>query len=92
MGEVPVIAGAYIEIRARIKVMSGAFPSVRVAAWAGGSGGVHISGLDEFGPVQTMNTYGRVYEVSAIVGSGNRAGVEMPRGTQPVYEIGRAHV
>ncbi len=85
MGEVPVIAGAYIEVKVRIKVMSGAFPSVRIAAWAGGAGGVHIAGLDEFGSVKTMDTYGRIYEVSAIIGSGNRAGVDMPWGTAPVY-------
>ncbi len=85
MGEVPVIAGAYIEVKVRLKVMSGAFPSVRIAAWAGGAGGVHIAGLDEFGSVETMDTYGRIYEVSAIIGSGNRAGVDMPWGTQPVY-------
>jgi hypothetical protein len=33
MGEVPVIAGAYIEVKIRLKMMSGAFPSARIAAW-----------------------------------------------------------
>jgi hypothetical protein len=46
---------------------------------------VHIVGLDEFGPVQGMDTYGCVYEVSAIIGSGNRGGVDMVWGTEPVY-------
>jgi len=85
IGEVPVFPGAYIEIKARIKVMSGAFPSARIAAWAGGAGGVHIAGLNEYGPSNTMDTYGRIYTVSAIVGSGNRAGVDMAWGTEPVY-------
>ncbi len=84
-GEVPVFAGGYIEISARIKVMSGAFPSARIAAWAGGAGGVHLGGLTEVGPSNTMNTYGRVYTVKAIVGSGNRTGVDMVWGTAPVY-------
>ncbi len=84
-GEVPVFAGTYLEVKARIKVMSGAFPSARIAAWAGGAGGVHITGLTEVGTSNTMDTYGRVYEISAIVGSGNRSGVDMPWGTAPVY-------
>ena len=84
-GEVPVFAGGYIEISARIKVMSGAFPSARIAAWAGGAGGVHVAGLMEVGASNTMDTYGRVYEVKAIVGSGNRTGVDMVWGTEPVY-------
>ena len=85
MGEVPVIAGGYIEVSARIKVMSGAFPSARIAAWAGGAGGVHVVGLDEFGSSNTMDTYGRIYTVRAIIGSGNRTGVDMVWGTEPIY-------
>lgn len=85
MGEVPVIAGGYIEVVAKVKVMSGAFPSARIAAWAGGGGGVHVSGLDEVGPSNTMDTYGRVYTVRAIIGSGNRNGVDMVWGTTPIY-------
>jgi len=84
-GEVPLFTGAYIEVSARIKVMSGAFPSARIAGWAGAAGGVHVTGLMEVGPSNTMDTYGRVYTVRAIVGSGNRSGVDMVWGTGPVY-------
>ncbi len=84
-GEVPVFPGGYIEVSARIKVMGGAFPSARIAAWAGDAGGAHVGGLVEAGPSNTMDTYGRVYTVKAIVGSGNRGGVDMVWGTAPVY-------
>ncbi len=84
-GEVPIINGAYLEVSARIKVMSGAFPSARVAGWAGDGGGAHVGGLDEFGDSNTMDSYGRIYTVKAIVGSGNRPGVDMVWGTDPVY-------
>ncbi len=85
MGQTPIIAGGYLEISARIKVMSGAFPSARIAGWAGDGSATHISGLDEFGDSNTMDSYGRIYTVRAIVGSGNRAGVDMAWGTSPVF-------
>lgn len=85
MAEVPILPGTYIEVSARIKVMSGAFPSARIAAWAGKSGGVHVSGLDEYGPSVSMDSYGRVYTVKAIIGSGKRSGVDMSWGITPTY-------
>jgi hypothetical protein len=44
-----------------------------------------VTGLTETGPSVLPNTYGRIYEVSAIVGSGNRTGVDMVWGTTPVF-------
>ena len=85
MGEVPILPGVYLRVRARIKVMSGLFPSIRVAGWAGSAVGAHVTGLDETGPEILPATYGRVYEVSAIVGTGNRTGVDMQWGGSTVY-------
>ena len=85
MGEVPILPGCYLQVTIRFKVLSGLFPSFRVAAWAGDAGGAHVAGLDETGPEFLPNTYGRIYEVSAVIGSGARTGVDMVWGTAPVY-------
>lgn len=85
MGEVPVKLESYLEVKVRIKVMSGAFPSIRIAGWAGLANGNHVTTADETGPYASMNDYGRVYTVSAIIGAGKRTGVDMIWGTAPRY-------
>ena len=85
MGDTPMLPGCYLQVSIRFKVLSGLFPSVRVAAWAGGAGGAHVTGLDETGPEFLPDTYGRIYTVSAIIGTGDRTGVDMVWGTEPVY-------
>jgi len=85
MGDTPLLPGCYLQVKIRFKVLSGLFPSVRVAAWAGAPGGSHVAGLVETGPAILPNTYGRIYEVSAIVGSGDRTGVDMVWGTGAVF-------
>ncbi len=84
-GEVPILPGCYLQVKVRFKVMSGLFPSLRIAAWAGGTGGLHVTGVDETGPEFLPDTIGRIYEISAIVGTGDRTGVDMVWGTEPVY-------
>lgn len=85
MGETPILPGCYLKVSARIKAISGNFPSVRVAGWAGGAGNTHISGLTETAQQITLQDYGDIIEVSAIIGSGNRTGVDMVWGTQALY-------
>jgi hypothetical protein len=84
-GNTPMIPGCYWQIRARIKAVSGPLPSVRIAAWAANSSGAHVTGLDETGPSVALQNYGEVVEVSAIVGSGARGGVDMVWGQTPVF-------
>lgn len=84
MGQTPILPGCYLRVRARIKAISGALPSVRIAAWAGSAGG-HVSGLVEAGPSVALTSYGEVVEVSAIIGSGSRSGVDMIWGQGPSY-------
>lgn len=84
-GETPLLPGCYLQIRARIKAIAGALPSVRIAGWAGGAGGTHINDKIEVGPTVTLATYGDVVEVAAIVGPGARGGVDMPWGSQAIY-------
>ncbi len=85
MGETPILPGCYLRITARVKAMSGNLPDVRIAAWAGGSGGGHVGGLVEVGPSTTLTSYGNVVTVSAIVGSGERGGVDMVWGSTPIF-------
>ncbi|WP_457773692.1 glycosyl hydrolase family 28-related protein [Phycobium rhodophyticola] len=85
MGETPLLPGCYLRITARVKAVSGNLPSVRIAAWAGGAGDVHVAGLSEVGASTTLSQYGEVVEVSAIVGAGARGGVDMVWGAAPLY-------
>lgn len=88
MGETPLLPGCYLRVTARIKAVSGNFPAVQIAAWAGGAGNAHVTGLVEVGPTTALTAYGDVVEVSAIIGAGSRGGVDMVWGTTPIY----AHV
>ena len=65
--------------------MSGPLPTVRIAGWAGGPGGAHVSGVNETGNPVSLSAYGEVIEISAIVGSGARTGVDMVWGRDPLY-------
>ncbi len=85
MGETPILPGCYLRITARVKALSGNLPTVRIAGWAGGAGGVAVTGLVTTGPAVTLTSYGQVVTVSAIVGTGARTGVDMPWGTQALY-------
>ena len=85
MGETPLLPGCYLRVRARVKAISGNLPSVRIAGWAGGAGGAHVSGVAETGPAVALTSYGEVVEVSAIVGAGARTGVDMVWGTDALY-------
>jgi len=85
MGETPLLPGCYLKIRARVKAVSGNFPSVRIAGWAGATGGTHVTGLVEVATSTTLDTYGKIITVEAIVGPGARIGVDLVWGTEPVY-------
>ena len=84
-GETPILPGCYIQVRARVKCLSGTFPSVRVAAWAGRAGGTNVPGVVQTGPSTLLDTYGEVVEVTAIIGTGARGGVDMPWGPTALY-------
>lgn len=84
-GQTPLQPGCYLQIRARIKAIAGTLPSVRVAGWAGGTGDAPVPGVAGQGPAVTLTSYGEVVEVSAIVGTGNRNGVDLPWGNAALY-------
>jgi hypothetical protein len=85
MGDTPVIPGCYLRVRARVKAMSGNLPSVRIAAWAGATGGAHVAGVVETGPTVALTAYGKVETVEAIIGTGSRMGVDMPWGRSAIF-------
>ncbi|WP_241557884.1 glycosyl hydrolase family 28-related protein [Falsirhodobacter deserti] len=82
--QIPCLPGLYLRGTARVKAVSGSLPSVRIAAWAGNSRGRALN-VPLTGPQTTLQRYGEVVEVTAIIGSGNRGGVDMVWGTDPVY-------
>lgn len=84
MAQTPIVPGAYLRIRARVKAVAGNLPSVRIAGYAMSAAG-HVAGRIETGPELALTTYGQVVTVEAIVGTGARGGVDMPWGLAPGY-------
>ena len=85
MGQTPLEPGCYLRIKARVKAISGNLPSVRIAGWPGAGGGNQVIGVTQAGPTTTLTSYGDVVEVSAIVGVGNRSGVDLVWGRSAIY-------
>lgn len=83
--QIPFQPGLYLRVTARIKAISGPLPSVRIAGWAGSSGGGNVTSADQIGPSVALTAYGQVVTVSAIIASGSRMGVDMIWGTTPVF-------
>lgn len=83
--QTPMQPGLYLRVTARIKALSGNLPSVRIAAWAGNIGGTNVGTVTQTGPGVALTAYGEVVTVSAIIGPGNRPGVDMVWGLTPVY-------
>ncbi len=84
-GETPILPGCYLRVTVRVKAISGSLPSVRVAGWAGDGADTHVTGLTEVSASAALTNYGEVVEVSAILGSGARTGVDMVWGEPVVY-------
>lgn len=81
-GATPVRPGVYLRIRAKVKAMSGVLPSVRIAGYAMTSGGSAVATVPQAGSATALTSYGKVVEVSAIVGTGDRPGVDLVWGAQ----------
>ncbi|WP_028955100.1 glycosyl hydrolase family 28-related protein [Sulfitobacter sp. 20_GPM-1509m] len=85
MGETPMLPGCYLRVTVRVKAVSGNLPSVRIAGYAAAAGGGNVPGVDQTGDSVALTTYGEVVEVSAIIGTGDRNGVDLVWGTQAIY-------
>jgi hypothetical protein len=77
LGQATILPGCYLRVTAKVKAISGNLPSVWIAGWAGGAGNAHVAGLVEAGTSVSLTAYGEVVEVSAIIGTGARSGVNM---------------
>lgn len=76
-GNTPVINGLYLRVSARVKAMSGSLPSVAIAGFAANASEGAVSGVVLSGPSVTLTTYGEIVEVSAIIATASRYGVDM---------------
>lgn len=83
--QIPFQPGLYLRVTVRIKAISGALPSVRIAGYAANSAGNLVGGTAAFGPARALTSYGEVVTITGIIGSGNRPGVDMVWGIAPVY-------
>ncbi len=77
MGDTPILPGCYLRVTARVKAVAGSLPAVRIAGWAGTGPTTALPGVVTFGPAKPIPGYGQVVEVSAIIGTGLRTGVDM---------------
>ncbi|WP_411891093.1 glycosyl hydrolase family 28-related protein [Yoonia sp. SDW83-1] len=77
MGETPILPGCYLRVTARVKAVAGPLPAVRISGWSGLAGGAQATGLPEAGPSVQLTTYGEVVEVSAIIATADRNGVDL---------------
>ncbi|WP_424942762.1 glycosyl hydrolase family 28-related protein [Aliiroseovarius crassostreae] len=84
-GQTPYEQGCYLRLSAKVKVLSGPLPSVRVVGKPLKSNNSHATGYVEAGPSVPLTSYGEVVEISAIVGSGSRNGVDMIWGADVAY-------
>ncbi len=85
MAETPILPGCFLRVTAKVKVISGNLPSVRIAGWAGDGSNANVTDAQQTGPATTITSYGEVYEVSAIIGKADRSGVDMVWGGDVVY-------
>jgi hypothetical protein len=88
MGELPIRAGAFIEVRARFRQQRGPLGLVRIAAWPGGAGGEGVAGLRTCGTAAHARALGRVGEIVAVIGPEPLPGVDMVWDDRVLY----AHV
>lgn len=83
-GETPIRPGLYLRVTARVKAVAGSLPDVRIAAYAARADGSAVS-VPLTAPSVGLTSYGEVVTISAIIGSGNRPGVDLVWGVEPAY-------
>ncbi|MFN4130840.1 MAG: glycosyl hydrolase family 28-related protein, partial [Paracoccaceae bacterium] len=83
--QIPMQPGLYLRVKVRVKCLSGALPSVRIAGWAGRSNGTNVPDVVQSGPSVALTQYGQVVEITAIIGAGGRGGVTMAWGATAAY-------
>ncbi len=82
--ETPLRPDMYLRVTTRVKALSGNLPSVRIAVWSGTSSTVNAASAVQVGPSVALTQYGTVVTITAILGAGNRQGVDMVQGLAPI--------
>jgi len=77
MGQTPILNGCYLRITARIKAVSGALPTARIAGFAADAGNAAVAGVTVVADPVVLTTYGEIVEVSAIIATSNKGGVDL---------------
>lgn len=77
MGETPILPGCYLRVSVRVKAVAGPLPAVRIAGRPGLGGGALATGLTQTASSTQLTTYGEVVEISAIIATADRTGVDL---------------
>ncbi|MBV0911012.1 glycosyl hydrolase family 28-related protein [Anianabacter salinae] len=85
MCQTPMRTGYYLRITVRAKAISGPMPSIRIAGWAGRGNDIHVGGLVETAGSVALTSYGEEVTLTAVIGSGQRDGVDLVWGQVPEY-------
>lgn len=88
MGELPIRAGARVEIRLRLRLVQGPAPLARVAATPGAAGGVILAGLPACGPAAPLPADGAPATLRLVVAGAPGPGVDLAWDARALY----AHV
>ncbi|NPD16415.1 right-handed parallel beta-helix repeat-containing protein [Xinfangfangia sp. D13-10-4-6] len=83
--QTPLRPDMYLRVTVRIKAVAGNLPAVRIAAWAGNAAGTNVGAVPQTATAVSLSAYGEVVTVQAIIGAGNRPGVDLVWGHQPVF-------
>lgn len=81
---IPFEPGLYLLVTVKVKAISGPLPAVRIAGYAENSSGGNVTSAVQTGPSVQLTSYGEVVTIQAIIGSGDRQGVDMVWGLAPV--------
>ena len=76
-GETQIFPGCYLQVRARVKAVAGPLPAVAIAGWAGAASGLQVQGVPQAGPSVQLTTYGEVVEITGIIATSDREGVDL---------------
>jgi hypothetical protein len=88
MGEMPLRRDAALEVRVRLKALRGPLPAARVAAAAGGAGGLVIAELEGAGPSSLLPAHEETVEIAAVIATAPGPGVDVGMDARALY----AHV
>ncbi|MEL6582294.1 MAG: glycosyl hydrolase family 28-related protein [Pseudomonadota bacterium] len=85
VGETPILQGTYLRFTARVKAVGGPRPSARISCYPGASNGSKVNDVTFKTDNVFLENYNVPYELSVIIGVGNRPGVDFAWGTEPVF-------